>query len=95
MDLYKKVALKYFDQDADGSLNDREEAELLRVKELNKLSLIEFRSFPAKDQEIAEELWTADILDRNLKLLQDQTDLRRLELSAYRSRKAKDPKDRD
>jgi hypothetical protein len=83
MELFHRVALKYFDADGDGRLNDRETAELDRVFKLNDLSLSDFLALPQRDRGAAEELWTAQVLDLNVKLQKEQAAVVRKQLAIY------------
>lgn len=84
MSLFEQVALKYFDVDQDGCLNDRERSELERVNRLNDLSLPEFLALPDTIREAAEELWTAHVFDLNVRHQVEQSRKFRKELAKYR-----------
>lgn len=72
MDLLERVSLHYFDTDGDGKLSSEEARERQRVLELNNLSLAEFLTLSPEDRQAAEELWTARVIDANLRRQQER-----------------------
>ncbi len=67
MSLVEKVALRHFEHSPEGKLSEAEKVKLREVQELNALPLGEFQELPQRMQEFAEDLWTARVVDANLR----------------------------
>ncbi|MBO9545429.1 hypothetical protein [Caulobacter sp.] len=67
MSLVEKVALHHFSHSPESELSDAEKVEIEEVQSLNALPLEQFQELPDEVRELAEELWTARVVDANLR----------------------------
>lgn len=67
MSLVERVALSHFEHSSGSALTPGEKVEVKKVQELNELPLEDFQELPKETQEFAEDLWTAQVVEVNVR----------------------------
>lgn len=62
---YEELLLYFFDKDGDGVLNDAEQKQRVYIEGLIDLSEADYSHIDAEDRSISEELFSANIVEKN------------------------------
>jgi hypothetical protein len=66
-DLIEEIILKHLQDVHKPQTVESATAEAERIDEMNSLTLDEFLELPKEDQEVAEDVWTAKVLEANVR----------------------------